>query len=82
MAFKVSSSRLIKVAKVLQRQRDAINTLERLGSNKIVFMELKKESDDLIDELKTVYDLENFDEWTGKKTEVLNQEKTADEPKK
>ena len=82
MAFKVSSSRLIKVAKVLQRQRDAINTLERLGSNKIVFMELKKESDDLIDELKTVYDLENFDEWTGKKTEVLNQEKTADEKKK
>ena len=71
MAFKVSSTRLIKAAKLTKRAADAINTLERLGSNKIVFMELKKELQDFADELTSQYDLESFEEWkngTVKKT--------------
>ncbi len=78
MAFKVSSTRLIDATKMLQRLVDAVNTLERLGSNNIVFMQTKKEAHDMIDELKTVYDLESFDEWKGKKST----EKTADRTKK
>ena len=63
MAFKVSSTRLIKVTKLLERADFALNTLEKNNKNKILFPELKKEIQEVIEELKTVYDLENFDEW-------------------
>lgn len=67
MAFKVSSTRLIKTTKMLQTLVDAVNNLERIGGNKTVYLKTKKEAHDLIDELKASYDLENFDEWKDKK---------------
>lgn len=63
MAFKVSSSKLIKAAKLADRAATAINTLERLGSNKYVFIDLRKELQDFRDELISQYDLKSFDEW-------------------
>ena len=39
--FKVSSSEIVKITKALERAAFAINTLERLGQNKIVFLEIK-----------------------------------------
>ncbi len=67
MAFKVSSTRLIKITKVLQRADFALNTLEKNGKNTILFPELKKELQDCIEELKIAYDLENFEEWNKMK---------------
>ena len=34
--------------------------------NKIVFLEIKKEVNDLIDELKSRYEIEKFSEWDKK----------------
>ena len=67
MAWKVSSSRMIKITKTLEKADFAINTLERLGQNNHVFLDTKKEIQELVDELKAVYDLENFEEWKEKK---------------
>ncbi len=68
--FKTSSNELIRIAKALDKASNAINTLERLGSNKHVFLETKKELQDLSDELKSRYDLESFNEWIDKKDKV------------
>jgi len=64
--FKVSSSELIVITKSLEKAANAINTLERLGNNKHVFLETKKELHDIVDHLKSRYDLENFEEWKVK----------------
>lgn len=61
--FKVTSSRLIKITKTLEKADFAINTLERLGQNKMVFMDTKRDIQELIDELKSQYELEQFTEW-------------------
>jgi hypothetical protein len=64
--FKVSSSEIVKITKALERAAFAINALERLGQNKIVFLEIKKELNDLTDELKSRYEIEKFSEWDKK----------------
>lgn len=64
--FKVSSSEIVKITKALERAAFAINTLEKLGQNKIVFLEIKKELNDLVDELKSRYEIEKFSEWDKK----------------
>lgn len=66
MAFKVSSSKLIKIIKLLERADSAMNILERDGKNKILFTDLKKEIQDEVAEVKVMYDLESFDEWNKK----------------
>jgi hypothetical protein len=63
MAFKVSSSRIIKLTQLLVRADKAMNVLERNGKNKIIYPELKKEIQDEIEEVKSMYGLEDFDEW-------------------
>lgn len=70
MGFKVPAERMIRIAKTLDKASFAINTLERLGQNKAVFLETKKEIHDLSDELKSLYKLEEFDEWKNVKKEV------------
>lgn len=67
--FKVSSSELISITKNLEKAANAINTLERLGNNKHVFLETKKEIHEQIDHLKSRYGLEQFEEW--KKSQKL-----------
>jgi hypothetical protein len=61
--FKVSSNELITITQTLEDAANAINTLERLGSNKHVFLETKQKIHNEIDRLKSRYDLENFAEW-------------------
>lgn len=73
MAFKVSSSRLITIVKILERAKFAINTLEVNSKNKIIFPDLNKDIQKEIDFLKVNYELEDFEEWKMKKTKI-NQE--------
>jgi len=61
MAFRVSSTKLIKVTKLLERADKALNTLDT--GNVKLYSTLKKEIQDCTDELKSVYDLESFEEW-------------------
>lgn len=63
MAFRVSSIRLIKITKLLERSDKALNILDNGHNNAELYHTLKKEIQDCIQELKNVYDLENFDEW-------------------
>ena len=65
--FKVTSSRIIDIVLTLEKADFAINTLERLGQNKAVFLETKKEVQDLVETLKSAYQLEDYDEWKDRK---------------
>lgn len=67
MAFKVDSGRLIKVTKLLERSDKALNILDNGHNNAELYHSLKKEIQDCVEELKSVYDLESFDEWKKKK---------------
>lgn len=70
MAFKVSSSRLIKHSNLLKRSLDAIIHLELNGKNKIVYPQLKQELQDEIKELEDSYNLSNFSECKKKKVKT------------
>lgn len=67
--FKVSSYELIKIVKALDKSLFAINTLERLGQNKAVFLETKEELFALKSQLINRYGLEGFEEW---KSQAIN----------
>jgi len=67
--FKVSSYELIKIVKTLDKSLFAINTLERLGHNRAVFLETKEELFELKRQLINRYGLEGFDEW---KNQAIN----------
>lgn len=67
MAFKVSSTRLIRAVELLKRADKALNTLEKNGKNTIIYPELKKEIQDEIEILMSNYALEDFDEWKDAK---------------
>jgi len=71
--FKVTSGELIRILKTLEKQNFAINTLERLGNNQMVFLETKQEANVLIDELKSRYGIEQFDEWMKAEKKNINQ---------
>lgn len=71
--FKITSGELIRIIKTLEKQNFAINTLERLGQNNKVFMTTKKEGYDLIDELKSRYGIEQFDEWRKAEKKNINE---------
>lgn len=66
MAFKVDSGRLIKVTKLLERSDKALNILDNGHNNAELYHSLKKDIQDCVEELKSLYDLESFDEWKKK----------------
>lgn len=70
--FKITSGELIRVIKTLEKQNFALNTLERLNNNNIVFIETKQEANTLIDELKSRYGIEQFDEWRKAEKKSIN----------
>jgi len=61
--FKITSGELIRAVKLIDRAEHAMNNLERLGGNKILYPELKKELQELSEEFKNRYLLEEMDEW-------------------
>lgn len=67
--FKVSSFELIKIVKLLDKSLFAINTLERLGQNRAVFLETKEQLFETKRQLIDRYGLEGFDEW---KNQAIN----------
>lgn len=58
--YKVSGNLLEEVVKILDRSDNAINTLERLGSNKRIYDELKRDIQKLSDKIKSQYALDEF----------------------
>jgi hypothetical protein len=61
--YKVTTGELVRTVKLIDRADNALNNLERLNSNKILYPELKKELQELSLELRSRYDLEALDEW-------------------
>lgn len=56
----MSTETVQKIVDLLERGHTAINTLERLSSNKYVYLDLKKEMQDMADSIKTQAGLAEF----------------------
>ncbi len=64
--FKITSSEILKIVKTLEKADFAINVLEKNSPNGIVFLETKKEVQDLTESLISRYDLKSFEGWQSK----------------
>lgn len=64
--YKITVDQLLLIAKTLEKADFAINTLERLGQNKAVFLETKKDIQKLRDDLTSRYDLKSFNNGKNK----------------
>jgi len=60
--YKITVDQLLLIAKTLEKADFAINTLERVGQNKVVFLETKKDIQKLKDDLISRYDLKSFND--------------------
>lgn len=57
---KISEDLLIEVSKMLKRYDKALNNMERLNNNKIIYPELKKDGQILADKIESQYGLREY----------------------
>lgn len=58
--YKITDSLLLEVKEVLARSDKAINVLQRAGNNKIIYPELQKDLQSLLEKLNSQYSLAEF----------------------
>lgn len=68
--YKITTDKLLKVVNVINRADRAINNLERLGRNQIIYPELKKEMQLICDELKSQYSLNEYTDPNARNSEL------------
>ena len=61
--YKVTSGELIEGIKLIDKAEKALNTLEKLTNNKIIYPELRIELQKYSSDIKTRYLIEEMDEW-------------------
>lgn len=71
---KISEELLLEISKTLTRTADAINNLERLNSNKIIYPELKRDVHNLAEKLEDQYGLREYSNIEAR-DEMLEKEK-------
>lgn len=77
--YKITADKLLDIVDKLNRGHEAINNLERLSSNKYVYLDLKKQMQNLADELVSRYGLKEFTDINERNNKLEAAKREADE---